>query len=369
MLPENTYARISLVAVAALVLVESVCIFTGVFVPKSWRMLHHVFHDFLQPDDAFLYKVRPNLRDLKTESPEGQVSQISSTDEFGFRNVGRDYAHTRIFFVGDSMVWGSWVTREDGLCGVVEAELGEPVINLGVGSYEFGRYESIFREFVAKYKPAVAALGVFPNDLIPPLPALGGHPGAGEEYYSAHGWDKYEHFPIYKRTLTYYLIDAVRRFFGGGTAGHDEYNLALSGHKVASNGLTLFRHRGASKNYLKDRSAIRHVQNHMSNIIRICAENKVKLVVFLFPSKESTYKHDYQKLFPDSADYILNEEVGYEMLCNQIRANGVVCVNLTEVFRQHGEKELLYFPLDPHWNIAGNRLAGREAAKVLRKLE
>jgi hypothetical protein len=73
-------------------------------------------------------------------------------------------------------------------------------------------------------------------------------------------------------------------------------------------------------------------------------------------------------LFADTADYIVNEESGYKMLCEQFHAAGVVCKDLTEIFRQRGENEPLYFSVDPHWNVLGNRLAGTEAAGVLREL-
>ena len=359
---------IFLIAIVVWLVIEALCIFSGAFVPWEWRRLHRLFYYFYQPDDTLLYKIRPNLRDFKAEPPVAGLYGTYSTDEFGFRNVGRNYAQARIFFVGDSMVWGAWVGTSDGVSGVVETELGEPVINLGVGSYEFDRYETIFRLYVAKYQPAVVALGVFANDLAAALPIHGEHPGAGLEYYRACGWDVYERFPTHKKTLTYYLVRQAGRLVGARSFGRDEYNLPVGDSRVTANGLTPFRYRGAAKDYLKDPSATRHVNNKANDIIEIAAKNKVKLAVFLFPSKESTYDKDYRTLFSDSADYVANEESGFEMLCKQFQAKGVVCTDLTAIFRERGEKEPLYFPLDPHWNVAGNRLAGTEVARVLRSL-
>jgi len=360
------YALVPLVVILGLTFIEVVCSSTNIFLPEGWLVRHKMFYEFIQPDDVLLFKPRPNLRNLEMAWPDDAISGTYSTDNFGFRNMGRDYANSKIFIVGDSYVWGTYVSREEGLCGVVEAELEESVINLGVGGYDFLRYEILFDSFVAKYKPDVVVLGVFANDLVDRSKFKGGYPGAGEDYYKALGWDKYQHFPTYKKTLTYNLFNRGEAKSGGNG---NQYNLKLySERKVASNGLTLYKYRGADKDYLKNPEAIQDVESHFSRIIKIAHETNVILVAFLFPTKESTYKQEYQRLFPQSAGYLRNEEIGYEMLCRHAQSSGVVCVDLTEVFRQHGENELLYHYLDNHWNPAGNRLAATEVAKVIRNL-
>ena len=137
---------------------------------------------------------------------------------------------------------------------------------------------------------------------------------------------------------------------------------------MASNGLTLFQYRGADRNYLGMKAAVDDVSRRFARIVRLSADHGVKLLVLLCPTKESTYKREYQRLFPESADYLRNEESGYELLSRQAQTGGVLCVDLTPVFRQHGETEILYFRLDNHWNPAGNRLAATEAVKAIRRV-
>jgi hypothetical protein len=354
-------------ALALLALEISLCI-SQTLVPRGWVLRHKLFYGYYQPDDDLLYKVRPNLRDHRVEWPDDEIGAVYSTDALGFRNPGRDYAASRLFFVGDSYVWGSWVPREESLCGYVEADLGEPVINLGVGSYDFPRYQKLFEDYVARYKPEIAVLGVFPNDFYLPRPIEPGTPGAGAAYYRASGWDVYDRYPLHKRTLTYRLFALVRGLAGGEPDG-DQYNQAPDrGMRMATNGLALYRHRGADRNYLDNREAIDQVARRFGRIIRLSAENDVKLLVLLCPTKESTYAPEYRRLFPESAEYLRNEETGYRMLCEQARAAGVACVDLTPVFRDHAESEILYFRLDNHWNPAGNRLAAAEAVKAIRAL-
>lgn len=361
--------KVTLFIVASICAVEVICVTTGVFVPEDWLVKHKLFYDYYEPDDEFLYKIKPNLRDLKIDWRREAVSGIYSTDEFGFRNLGRSYSNSRLFFVGDSYIWGSWVSREESICGIVEAELGEPVINLGVGSYDFQRYESIFRLFVAKYKPEIAVLGVFPNDLVETSSFKKGYAGAGEDYYHQVGWDRYRHFPVFQRTATYQLFFAVKNllFRGKERSGVDQYNDKLNPAKrMASNGITLDQYRGADKDFMKDTSASRHIQYHFDRIINIARENDVELILVLFPSKESTYNKEYQRLFPESADFLGNEEIGYQMLGRQASDKGIACVDLTEIFRQHGKTERLYNELDNHWNPQGNRLAAKEVAILIR---
>ena len=121
----------------------------------------------------------------------------------------------------------------------------------------------------------------------------------------------------------------------------------------AANGLTLYRHRGAYPNYLG--SALQaDVEAVFGEIIAAVQAADVELVVFLFPSKESTYKNDYRRLF--SANYLKNEEEGYADLCRVAAEHGARCVDLTPVFRARAA-EKLYFDRDPHWNAAGHSLA------------
>jgi hypothetical protein len=342
---------------------------TNRLVPGDWQVRHRLFREYYQPDDALLYKVRPNLSEFRVDWPDDDMTATYSTDARGFRNLGRDYSTSRVYFVGDSYVWGAWVSDQDSLCGYVEKDLGEPVINLGVGSYDFPRYQKLFEDLVVKYKPEIAVLSVFPNDLYLPRPIEPGTPGAGDAFYRAAGWDAFDHYPLYKKTLTYNLFDRIRRLLSSSRpgSGGDQYNQRPDrGARTASNGLTLFQYRGADRNYLVTKAAVDDVARRFARIIQLSADNNIKLLLLLCPTKESTYKRDYQKLFPESADYLRNEESGYELLASQAQAAGVPCVDLTPVFRRQGETEILYFRVDNHWNPAGNRLAATEAVKAIR---
>lgn len=360
-----TKGDILLFALVLLAVTEALLCLTGLLVPMSWQARHTLFYEYYQPDDLLLYKVRPNLTDLTVSWPPEEVSATYSTDDLGFRNLGRDYSTAGIFFVGDSFVWGSWVAQEETLVSRVEAELGEPVINLGVGSYDFLRYRVLFEHFVARYRPRIAALGIFPNDLATPSQLAPGEAGVGEKYYGSR-WVQYQSYPAYKKTLTHNLF---RWITTGAGPSSDQYNRRLASDlQLASNGLTLFRYRGASRDYLENPEALSWVRSSVDRVVEISTQNGVKLAIFLFPTKESTYKSEYLRLFPESADYLSNEEEGYRQIREQAQSHGVPCVDLTPLFRELGKGTNLYFQLDPHWNPAGNEAAARVVAETLRGL-
>ena len=354
----------SFVTLLVLASIEVLFSLTSLLIPEQWLAFHKIYYEYYQPDDLLLYKIRPNLRNLTLPAPLDEISATYSTDSQGFRNLGRDCSKAQIFFIGDSFVWGAWVTQEEAMVSRIEAELGEPVINLGVGSYDFLRYQVLFEHFVARYKPRIAALGVFPNDLRERGRLEPGRPGSGEQYY--RGWLRYETYPQHRKTLTYSLFRWITT--GEGPAS-DQYGRRLdSDQKEASNGLTLFRYRGASRDYLENPQAMNWVQSSIDRIVEISARNGVKLAIFLFPTKESTYKSEYGKLFPDSVDYLKNEENGYRQIQKRAQFHGVPCMDLTPLFRELGKTTVLYHRLDPHWNPAGNDAAAKEAAEVLKKL-
>ena len=251
--------RLSIPGLIVLLGAELYVCWTNRLVPEDWKVRHRLFREYYQPDDTLLYKVRPNLSEFRVDWPDDDMTATYSTDASGFRNVGRDYSTSRVYFVGDSYVWGAWVPVEDSLCGYVEKDLGEPVINLGVGSYDFPRYQKLFEDLVVKYRPEIAVLSVFPNDLYLPRPIEPGTPGAGEAFYHAAGWDVFDHYPLYKKTLTYNLFDRIRRLLSSSRpgSGGDQYNQRPDrGARTASNGLTLFQYRGADRNYLVTKAAV-----------------------------------------------------------------------------------------------------------------
>ena len=138
-----------------------------------------------EPHPELGFRARPNLRDFEITWMQNSLQASYSTDELGFRNAGRDYDQSEVFFVGDSFTWGMWLPREETFPDLVGRRLGKTVSNLGQQSYYMEQYEKILRGFLGRYSPRYVALCVFANDLTTPL-----SDDDLANFYERFGWDQ-----------------------------------------------------------------------------------------------------------------------------------------------------------------------------------
>ncbi|MBR8834198.1 MAG: SGNH/GDSL hydrolase family protein [Stigonema ocellatum SAG 48.90 = DSM 106950] len=327
---------------AGLLLMETFAVATGILVQHA--STQRDFFESIQYDSRLGHKAKPNLKDLKMVWKTAGVSDIIRTDSSGFRNLGRDYTKSNLYFIGDSFSWGEWVNEENTFPRLIESELKQPVINLGIPGYGFQQYEFLFQDWVAKYKPHTAVLCIFANDLT-----------KGRTVFTSKSkfdlTKKAVQLPWYKKTFIYQIILGNNKKVDQG--------LSSNKRKQAKNGLFLFTDAGADKDYLTSGNAAVEIEAALSRIIDLTKEIRVHLVVFLIPSKESTYIKDYVDLFPQELEVLKNEEIGYQRLCELAKSQQVTCVDMTEIFRQNSDGEKLYFDMDTHWTLAGHKLAAK----------
>jgi hypothetical protein len=334
-----------------ILLAEFVSVSMNIFVPYGYMERHDLFYGFYQPDSELGFKLQPDLRDYKVSWMDEDVSGLYSTDNHGFRNVGRDYSTAKTYFIGDSFVFGVWVDRNKTFYGIIESALKEPVITLGVGGYGFKQYVTLMDNFSHSHHPDTIVLGIFANDLRTLLSE-----SYLNDYYNKAGWKKYEfETPSYKdKSFIVQMIKVISKMNSG------EVN-----PKELENGLFLYERRGASPNYI---AASEYVEVEMAflDIVDLAKQSNTRLVVVLFPSKESAYESEYLKLFP--GNYLDNEKEGYARICKIADEQGIECVDLTPVFRARTNKgEKLYFDKDPHWNELGNKVAAGAILPYLTK--
>ncbi len=324
-----------------LFLSEFISVSTNIFAPHGYKQRHNKFYGFFQPDSDLGVRPRSNLRYFNDSWMEGDVSCLYSTDNYGFRNIDRDYSSAKIFFIGDSFVFGVWMPRNKAFYGIIESDLKEPVITLGVPAYGFKQYKTLMSNFVQHFNPDTIVLGVFANDLYK-LPSE----SYIKDFYNKAGWNKFRSVsPTYKdRSFIAQIINIFKR-----------QNLGKGKHKEMTNGIFLYKIRGTSPNYIAASEYV-EVEAAFLDIVDLAKKSNIRLVVILIPSKESTYKSEYLKLF--QSNYLDNEEEGYARISKIADEQGIVCVNLTPIFRAHANNnEKLYFDKDPHWNELGHKLA------------
>lgn len=332
-------ARAVLMFVAVWLLAEALVVSTGLLVPADFADRHRVLFEMFEPHPEWGFHTRPNLQDFRVSWRETGVEATYSTDEFGFRNVGRSYDEGRVAFLGDSFTFGVWVEETETFPALIGKALKAPVLNLGQQSFYVEQYAMVLDWLLARHAPEVVVTAIFPNDLTAEMTA-----DDFAHFYERFGWDAYRSMPLTERSMVYGLAKLLRP--------KNPAPSALDSGRTEL-GLMLFREAGAHPGYLEQGMAV-HVEQVVTGIVEQANARGVRVVLALLPSKESTYVEDYERIF--GGDYLENERVGYERLAQAAQQAGAVVVDLTGVFREHAS-ERLYFEYDAHFNAAGQALA------------
>jgi len=336
------------------VLIEVTAVATGALVPRAFRDQQRLLHEFFEPDAVLGFRAKPNLANFEIEWSESAERASYSTDSEGFRNVGRDVAKARILFVGDSFTWGVWLPREQTFPDLLEQQLGVPIANWARESYYIEQYALLADRFLDAYDPDVVAICIYANDLTAPISAE-----QLANFYEAFGWTNFQRYPLGKRTLAFQAWQRLSRIIYDGEAGGSHLEF-----KLAPNELRLYRGIGAHP-YYESAGYNEAIEAKYSRMLKSIQSNGATPVVFLLPSKESTYRAEYVALF--SADYLQIEERAHARLGNIAADLGVATLDLTPVFRAQGRKPTTYFQIDPHWNAAGHHLAATSMEPALRR--
>ena len=329
-----------------------------ILVSSEFRDRQATLYGLFEPHPELGFRTRPNLRGFEITWMQNSLHASYSTDELGFRNAGRDYGQSEIFFVGDSFTWGMWLPREETFPDLVGRRLGKAVSNLGQQSYYMEQYEKILRGFLGRFSPRYVALCVFANDLTAPL-----SDGDFTNFYERFGWDQYREFPLYKKFFVYQASQFIGRQWrrlavAAGTV--EPPAPSHLDHETNQAGMEFYRQLGAHPYYFTQ-SYDAGIEGVFRRLLRFVQEHEVTPVVFLLPSKESAYKREYLKIFP--GDYLEIEETAYRRLCEIAAELGVDCWDLTPAFRRASAMRDTYFKRDPHWNREGHRLAADQMLK------
>ena len=296
--------------------------------------------------DPYLGYVYPPY--YKTEIKTLDFSFEIESDEHGFRNASPWPARADIVIVGDSMVYGWGVAKEQAWVNRVAGRLpGTRIVNLGMPGTSPQQYLRYFERFGLDLKPELVVFGIFPgNDLVGDdifnswLAAES--PGDFEEwrFYGGKPPDRLrnvlEHSLVLLMIKT--VIDSVGESYGSKTvsmAGGKKLHLVPAVYKRAIQ--------------LNDPSspAFRSVVQATVETRDLARAHGADFLALMFPTKEAVYLPLHDAEFPSLT----------LPLEKALAAEGIEVVNLTEAMRRGaagGDK--LFFQIDGHPNIAGNRV-------------
>ena len=341
--------------------VEAVVVPLELLVPSEFHDRHATLFGLFEPHPELGFRARPNLRDFHVSWRDNSLIGTYSTDDFGFRNVGRNYAESEIYFIGDSFTWGVWVPREDSFPDLVGRELGVQISNLGQESYYIEQYHKVARLALGWGRPRRVAVCLFANDLTAPM-----NDEDFENFYERFGWNQYRSYPLYKKTFVYQAAGFLEGLADRAAIASGLRPPPPPSHldrRVNSAGMEFYRQLGVHPNYFSQSFHLAMEPKFRALLEEIIAQD-VEPLVFLVPSKESAYREVYSQLFP--GDYLDMEASAYRRLCEIADALAVTCVDLTPAFLDRSRSVDTYFHRDPHWNREGHRLAAEEIVKYLR---
>ncbi len=296
--------------------------------------------------DPYLGYVYPPY--YKTELKTLDFSFEVDSDEHGFRNATPWPAKADIVIVGDSMVYGWGVAKEQAWVNLVAERLpGKRIVNLGMPGTSPQQYLRYFKRFGLGLKPGLLVFGIFAgNDLVGDdifnswLEA--GSPVNFDEWRFYGGKPPDRIRGVLEHSLVLLLIktvvDGIGESHGSKTVSTpdgERLQLVPSVYKRAIQ--------------LNDPSspAFRSVVQATVQARDLARANGIDFLALLFPTKEAVYLPLHDAEFPSLTSPL--EET--------LAAEGIEVLNLTDAMRRSaaGGKKL-FFQIDGHPNVAGNRV-------------
>lgn len=330
----------------------------------------HQTPDLLRPFEAnenLIFVPRPNV---DIEIHDGLTLQYTvrtrslGDPAVGFRDIGLTLPAYAVA-AGDSFTWGTYVEADRTWPEQLQAELGAPVINLGVLGYGPVQYRIVTEKYGLPLKPRVVLWGFFAgNDFVNSQEYVDweragrrdtklSQPETGPGDFLSRHVRLYElakfvlHAGIYYQRVTSAEVVTVPAAGGPDWTFYPDVleRLADGWRAEVAGGWSL-----TQQALLKTEAEVR--------------ATGARLVVVIIPAKELVYWDLLRKRLAHPAAYDLAEPI--RTLMGFCQEQGLLCLDLTAGFTEHARAgEELYFRQDAHWNPAGHRLAAKLIAAYL----
>jgi GDSL-like Lipase/Acylhydrolase family len=254
---------------------------------------------------------------------------------------------------GDSFTFGAGVDQAKSWVGQLAGLTKREIINFGTPGQGPHQYTRIFRRYGAPLRPKIVFYGLFTNDL---------KDGVRFEDRQAHP-EKPERF-------------SAKQFMRRYSASYNLLGTLFSklkrmGKKDTRNGIGLkLLERSLRSPYGVSESRFASAWTAVAREIEDAVEESKRInatfVLLYFPSKEEVY----WELTKDKIKEIERFKERIERLRKVTIAfcvsRDLWCLDLTPALKTRGLRgEMLYYPVDIHWNGEGNTVAAQEIYKFL----
>lgn len=328
-------------------------------------------HYVADPDLGF--RRAPNVRksgrpqsdiELAWGLPATRPDRITVTyDRRGYRNA-RELDRADIALIGDSYVEGSYVSDDQAVSSVLQAELARPVANLGVAGYGAAQELIVLHRDALPLQPRVVIWFFFEgndlyNDDLFENTLRAPREGGATSLTGRHGWWRRSFVRNAHAQLRLVLYPLVPRYcphFGTVSVGPHR------GEKV------LFWPEAAVPWTEFERNRWDRAQQTLREAARATRERGVSLLLVYVPIKFRVYR-DFIELPPGSElrDWTLWSLP--DLFAQFCRTEGLACLDLTDLLRDAVRTGgMPYAPTDSHWSPEGHRLIARALEELLMSL-
>ena len=306
-----------------------------------------------QNDDLTGYWHQPN-----TEAENGYGDPVPRifVDEHGLRFSGEQNKEerTKILLLGDSFTFGTGLRYEDTFAGILDQDF--TVFNAGIVGHTVDQYLVRLKDLAPKLQPDLVIANVFVgNDITE---------------FRRHEWDTKGDEILAVKDLKVFATE------GGKLRSREQippksyaWNFLMTRWKVfqskvlhtspASPTLTWpaflpadHPHQDPKIEYYWDQFFIA-----LSKMQEYCKNHEIKLIINIIPMDTQVSKHYWDKYavrhFDEEAFAADRPQKRILEFCE---TNTLDCLDLLPSFRDHGQKNILYFQNeDPHFDITGHR--------------
>lgn len=322
----------------------------------------------LTSDEALLfdpilgYVPRPHAT-VTRNMPEYTITKHINADGFWGKWYPKEKQAevTRIIALGDSFTEARHVEDHDSYTAIAEAELNKTekkyeVVNLGRGGYGTRKERYVLENVGLSFSPDIVTVGFFiGNDVInnvseqsiDPQKRLTGFP-LWKEHAKA--------FAINHSASVRYVLDLKARnaFLGRAvtstatstdTAVSPEYQIFLPE-------ITPLIEEGYAR-----------TEQELVRLKALATTHKFSLLVLLFPDKIQVHK---EFRLPAYKDFVYTQP--QENLIATLKAHNIAYIDFLPLFESRvAQGELLFYPIDGHFNTSGHRIVGETVAEYIRQ--
>ncbi|MCC6616826.1 MAG: SGNH/GDSL hydrolase family protein [Anaerolineae bacterium] len=302
-----------------------------------------------QSDDELLLHLKANLNLTITGHPEFRYTVRTNAD--GLRDDPFD-GPQEIAAVGDSFTFGLGVENDQSWPQRLEAISGHSVANLGWAGWNSYVYPAALRRHAVPLQSHIWLWAFFANDL-PESTGAESFITSGRTDYKAEA-ERDSELPLPLQLRTVQLLAVL--------AQPDLALLANSGQPFERGSLKMrisdYPWRMTDPADPEVQRGWQLTEDALAETAQLAAENDAQVMVIFIPAREQVY-------WPEIADVMSDFDVAQlddtaTHLGEIANANGFAYLNLLDGFRAQAESgEMLYFPSDGHWNVAGHELAAQ----------